>query len=148
MSTANIPDDQLQDGTSKNKVDKNTVHLPSEDLERMPDADDDYRLPLDLPEPDEDFGGAPEDEIFDDENNLVDDDSDVSEEELELLEDAEIDTSSDESQAANLLDNEDDDGDELNEGKDDRSLFDTGQDLDRGNKVDDEDANFDEENQF
>jgi len=148
MSATNISDDQLQDGISKNKVDKNTIHMASEDLERMPDGDDDYRLPRDLPEPDEDFGGAPEDEVFDDENNLSDDNSDVTEEELELLEEADRDTSSDESQAANLLDNEDDDGEELNEGKDEKNLFDTGEELDRSRKVDDTDANFDEENQF
>lgn len=148
MSATNISDDQLQDGPARSKVDKNTIHLSSEDMERMPNRDDDYRLPGDLPESNADFGGAAEDEGFDDDNNLVDDESDVSDEELELLEEASIDTSSDESQAANLLDNEDDEGDELNEGKDEKNLFDTGEDLDRSRKIDDTDANFDEENQF
>ena len=127
----------------KNRVDKNTEHLPNEEIERMPASDDDYRLPRTLPEEENSEQVSQEDEINDD---LIDDDTDISATEIALLEEAEMDTSSDESRASDLLDDVDDDGDELNEGPDEDNLFDTGEDLDISEDVINPDKNADEEN--
>lgn len=140
----NIPDDQLQDGKPTNKVDKHTIHLSDEELERMPDSDDDYRLPRDLPVPDEDQ--IADGEEFDDEDDdLIDPETDISEEEIALLEDAEQDDSSDETRASDLLDDEDEDGDELNESSGKRNLFNTGEDLDMPKDVTNPDIDQEDE---
>jgi hypothetical protein len=132
----------------KNQVDKNTEHLPDEEIERLPASDDDYRLPKELPEEkrgdDEDAEQVgQEDEINDD---LIDEDTDISATEIALLEEAERDTSSDESRASDLLDDADDDGDALNEGPDEDNAFDTGEDLDMTNDINNPDIDDDEEN--
>ncbi|MFA6060193.1 MAG: hypothetical protein WC756_18475 [Taibaiella sp.] len=131
----------------KNQVDKNTEHIPEEEIERMPSSDDDYRLPRSLPEErrddDEDAENvAEEDEINDD---LIDEDTDISATEIALLEEAERDTSSDESRASDLLDDADDDGDALNEGPDEDNAFDTGEDLDMTNDVNNPDIDEEDE---
>lgn len=143
----NIPDDQLQDGKPTNKVDKNTIYLSDEELERMPDSDDDYRLPRDLPVPDEDLvdDGELVDDIDDDNEDLIDPDTEISAEEIALLEDAEQDDSSDETRASGLLDDEDEDGDELNEGSGRRNLFNTGEDLDMPKDVTNPDIDQEDE---
>lgn len=132
----------------KNQVDKNTEHLPNDEIERIPASDDDYRLPRSLPdegkEDDEDAEDVSQDDKIND--DLIDDETDISATEIALLEEAEMDTSSDESRASDLLDDVDDDGDELNEGPDEDNLFDTGEDLDISEDVINPDKNADEEN--
>lgn len=69
-------------------------------------------------------------------DNLIDSKVEISEDEIEDLENAANDTSSDESQSSkDFLDDEDLDGTPLNEGPDEDKLFHTGTDLD----VEDED---------
>lgn len=64
-------------------------------------------------------------------DNLVDPEVDISEDEIEDLDNSSNDTSSDESQSSkDFLDEEDFDGDALNEGPDEDKLFHTGTDLD------------------
>ncbi len=134
----------------KNETDKRTIHLENEEIERMPDTDDDYRLPRELPEeaPDDDSKVVRESVKIDDDEELMDDESNVSPMEIALLEDADMDTSSDESRSADLLENTDDDGDELNEGPDDDNLFDTGEDLDVSKNMTNPDTNKDEEDDY
>lgn len=134
----------------KNETDKRTVHLENEEIERMPDTDDDYRLPRELPEeaPDDDSKVVRESVKIDDDEELMDDESNVSPMEIALLEEADMDTSSDESRSADLLENTDDDGDELNEGPDDDNLFDTGEDLDVSKNMTNPDTNKDEEDDY
>jgi hypothetical protein len=62
--------------------------------------------------------------------NEEDADAEISEQDLQDLENADRNLSSDESQSADMLDNEDDEGVTLNEGPDEADLFDTGEDLD------------------
>ena len=69
-------------------------------------------------------------------DNLVDSKVEISDDEIEDLEKAANDESSDESKSSkDFLDEEDSDGDPLNEGPDEDKLFHTGTDLD----VEDED---------
>jgi hypothetical protein len=132
----------------KDKVDKNTTHLSGEEIERMPSSDDDYRLPRELPEEergdDEDAEQVGQDDDIND--DLINDDTDISATEIALLEEAERDTSSDESRASDLLDDRDDDGEELNEGPDEDNAFDMGEDLDMPNDVNNPDINEEDEN--
>ena len=132
----------------KNQVDKNTKDIENEDIERMPASDDDYRLPRELPEEkredDADAERVGEDDDIN--NDLIDGDTDISPEEIALLEEAERDTSSDESRSSDLLDDTDDDGDELNEGPDEDYAFDTGEDLDMPNDVNNPDIDEEDEN--
>lgn len=132
----------------KDKVDKNTTHLSGDEMERMPASDDDFRLPRDLPEEDKSAMDQQNDsEINDDTNeDLIDNNTDVSATEIALLEEAERDTSSDESRASDLLDDRDEDGDELNEGPDEDNAFDLGEDLDMPNDVNNPDIDEEDEN--
>jgi hypothetical protein len=133
-----------EDKLPGNKVDKHTINLDDKEIERMPDTDDDYRLPRELPEDRQD-DNATEPMEEDDTNDLIDESTDISPEELALLEEADRDTSSDESEAADLLEDTDEDGDALNEGPDEDSLFDTGEDLDMPNSVNNPDIDADDE---
>lgn len=132
----------------KDQVDKNTTHVTDEQIERMPSSDDDYRLPKELPEEkhkdDEDAERVGQDDEMND--DLIDEETDVSPDEIALLEEAERDTSSDESRASDLLDDTDDDGDALNEGPDKDNAFDTGEDLDMPNDVNNPDIDEEDEN--
>lgn len=131
----------------KNQVDKNTQHVPDEEIERMPASNDDYRLPRSLPEEGKEDDEDAENVNQDDEINadLIDDYTDISATEIALLEEAERDTSSDESRASDLLDDADDDGDALNEGPDEDNAFDTGEDLDMTNDVNNPDIDEEDE---
>ncbi|WP_118975218.1 hypothetical protein [Taibaiella koreensis] len=133
----------------KDKVDRRTTHLDNEEIERMPDSGDDYRLPRDLPEPVEEpesyREGLPEIQEEDEDGELIDDDTDISPDEIALLEESERDTSSDESRASDLLDDTDEDGDELNEGPDEDNAFDLGEDLDMPNDVNNPDIDEEDE---
>jgi hypothetical protein len=140
-------EDQNRDADElhKDKVDKNTTHLSGEEIERMPDSDDDYRLPRELPEEDrseEERGDGINDDVNDD---LIDEDTNITATEIALLEEAERDTSSDESRASDLLDDADEDGDGLNEGPDEDNAFDMGEDLDMTNDVNNPDINEEDE---
>lgn len=134
----------------KNEVDKNTEHLTDNEIERMPASDDDYRLPRTLPEPENQPEYQDENELAaqqDEEDELIDGETDISPTEIALLEEAGMDTESDEAIGSELLDSTDEDGDLLNEGPDEDSLFDTGEDLDMSNDVtnpdiDEEDEDF------
>lgn len=131
----------------KNEVDKNTQHLASEDIERMPASDDDYRLPRDLPEPEE-KEYRDENEIAadkDEADELIDGNTDISPEEIALLEEADIDTESDEAIASGLLDETDEDGDPLNESSGQDVFFDTGEDLDMTNDINNPDIDEEDE---
>jgi hypothetical protein len=127
---------------NRDKVEKRTINLDDSEIERMPDTGDDYRLPRELPEEQQEEKGA---EGTEDSDDLIDNDIDISPGELALLEEAERNASSDESIASDLLDNTDEDGDELNEGPDEDSLFDTGEDLDMPNSVNNPDIDADDE---
>jgi hypothetical protein len=131
----------------KDQVDKKTTDITDEQIERMPASDDDYRLPRELPEErpadDEDAEQVGEDDDIND--DLIDEDTDISPDEIALLEEAERDTSSDESRSSDLLDDRDDDGDELNEGPDEDNAFDTGEDLDMPNDVNNPDIDEEDE---
>lgn len=130
----------------QNKVDKKTTHLENEDIERMPDSDDDYRLPRTLPEEERpEPTELEQQQQTDEDDDLLDDNTDITPTELALLEEAERDTSSDESRASDILDDVDDDGDALNEGPDERNAFDTGEDLDMPNDVNNPDINEEDE---
>lgn len=131
----------------KDKVDRRTVHLDDEAIERMPDSDDDYRLPRELPEDDksEYNEGREAEMVTGDEEALVDDKTDILPIEIALLEEAEQDSGSDETRASDLLDDTDDDGDELNEGPDEDNLFDLGEDLDMPNDVNNPDIDEEDE---
>ncbi len=112
----------------KDKVDRKTIHLENEEIERMPDSDDDYRLPRELP-----AGEVPETDPVDKEVNnddLIDGNINVSPEEIVLLKESEQDNSSDETWASDILEDTDEDGERLNEGPDEDNVFDTGDDLD------------------
>lgn len=128
----------------QDKVNKRTTHLENEEIERMPDSDDDYRLPRELPEEVVPDTGDLQEEAEDD-DDLIDEETDISPAELALLEEAELDTSSDETRASDLLDDTDDDGDALNEGPDEDNLFDTGEDLDMPDDILNPDKNADED---
>ena len=128
----------------QDKVNKRTTHLENEEIERMPDSDDDYRLPRELPEEAVPDTGDLQEEAEDD-DDLIDEETDISPAELALLEEAELDTSSDETRASDLLDDTDDDGDALNEGPDEDNLFDTGEDLDMPDDILNPDKNADED---
>ena len=132
-----------EDKLPQDKVGKHTVNLDDSEIERMPDTGDDYRLPRTLPEDRQDERVIEVDD--EDDDDLIDENTDISPEELALLEEADRDTSSDESRAADLLDDTDEDGDALNEGPDEDSLFDTGEDLDMPNSVANPDIDADEE---
>lgn len=129
----------------KDKVEKKTVHLENEEIERMPDSDDDYRLPRELPESDTSGSEIVDNENVDNDKELMDESTDISPEEIALLEESEIDDSSDETRASAILDNTDEDGDELNEGPDEDNLFDTGADLDMPDEVQNPDMDADED---
>jgi len=131
----------------KNEVDRKTEHLPGEEIERMPDSDDDYRLPRSLPEPEEE-GYQDENEIAaenDEADELIDSSTDITDEEIELLDEAGMDLNSDESVSSNLLDEMDEDGDPLNEGRGQDVFFDTGEDLDMPNNVNNPDIDEEDE---
>ncbi len=132
-----------EDKLPQDKVGKRTVNLDDSEIERMPDTGDDYRLPRTLPEDRQDERVNEVDD--EDDDDLIDENTDISPEELALLEEADRDTSSDESRAADLLDDTDEDGDALNEGPEEDSLFDTGEDLDMPNSVVNPDIDADEE---
>lgn len=142
-------DNKQQQGENqlhKNEVDRNTQHLPGEEIERMPASDDDYRLPRELPEQEETEDGD-EMELLaeqDEANGIIDGNTDITPEEIALLEEADIDTETDEAIASRLLDETDEDGDPLNESPGQDVFFDTGEDLDKTNDVDNPDD--DEEN--
>jgi len=132
----------------KNEIDKHTEHLPDSEIERMPASDDDYRLPRQLPEEekeepfdDETAAGAAQDEA----DGLIDGNTDISPEEIALLEQSGMDMNSDEAIGSDLLDNDDDDGDALNEGPDDDAMFDLGADLDMPNDVNNPDIDEEDE---
>jgi hypothetical protein len=130
----------------RDKVDKNTTHLSGEEIERMPASDDDYRLPRDLPEEDRtEDENRREGKIDGANDDLIDDNTDISPTEIALLEEAEQDTSSDETRASDLLDDRDEDGDELNEGPDEDNPFDMGEDLDMPNNVNNPDIDEEDE---
>lgn len=76
----------------------------------------------------------------------MDENADIFPGEIALLEEADRDTSSDESRTANLLDHTDEDGEELNEGGVTDNAFDTGSDLDMPNDVNNPDIDEAEEN--
>lgn len=131
----------------KDRVDKKTTDITDEQIERIPSSDDDYRLPRKLPEErpadDEDAEQVGEDDDINE--DLIDEDTDISPDEIALLEEAERDTSSDESRSSDLLDDRDDDGDELNEGPDEDNAFDMGEDLDMPNDVNNPDIDEEDE---
>jgi len=131
-------------GKPKESMLRSTIMPGKEEIERMPDSDDDYRLPRDLPEAGPEPAGANSEEESTREN-LTDDRTEIAPEELELLDSTSYDSSSDESASSDLLDDEDDDGDELNEGPGEDSLFDTGEDLDMPRNITNPDADKDEE---
>jgi hypothetical protein len=131
----------------KDKVGQNTEQLSNEAIERMPDSDDDYRLPRELPEADEQPEQA-ENEIAaqqDEDDELIDGNTDISPTEIAMLEDAGLDLDSDEAIGSDLLDDTDEDGDPLNEGPDEGSLFDTGEDLDMSNDINNPDIDEEDE---
>lgn len=142
MKNDNKPsDDQLQDGRG-DKVNRKTVYLADNEMERMSsDEDEDYRMPRDLPKGAVVARGVQEEQPED----LTDAVSDISPEELQLLERTEFDYSSDETLSAELLDEVDDDGDALNESSGEENYFDTGEDLDMPNNIVNPDINQDEE---
>jgi len=74
--------------------------------------------------------------------------TDLTPEDLELLEEAEHDYSSDETGAADLLDDTDEDGTALNEGPDEDNVFDTGEDLDMPDDTLNPDHDIDEEDDY
>jgi hypothetical protein len=131
----------------KNEVDKNTQHLPGEEIERMPASDDDYRLPRDLPEPeskeyrDENELAAEKDEA----DELIDGNTDISAQEIALLEEAGTDIDSDEAIGSDLLDETDEDGEPLNESSGQDVFFDMGEDLDMPNDVNNPDIDQEDE---
>ena len=142
MKNDNRPsEDQMQDGRG-DKVNRKTIYLADSEMERMAHEDDEdsYRMPRDLPKGAVVSRGAQE--LPDD---LITPESDISPEELQLLERAEFDYSSDETLSAELLDETDEDGDALNEGSGEENYFDTGEDLDMPNSVTNPDINQDEE---
>lgn len=131
----------------QNKVDKNTEHLTDNEIERMPSSDDDYRLPRELPEPDK-IEYKDENELAaeqDEADGLTDGNTDITENEIAMLEESGMDLDSDEAIGSDLLDNTDDDGDPLNEGPDDDSLFDLGEDLDMSNDINNPDIDEEDE---
>ena len=142
MKNDNKPsDDQLQDGRG-DKVNRKTVYLADNEMERMSsDEDEDYRMPRDLPKGAVVARGVQEEQPED----LTDAVSDISPEELQLLERTEFDYSSDETLSAELLDEVDEDGDALNESSGEENYFDTGEDLDMPNNIVNPDINQDEE---
>lgn len=142
MKNDNKPsDDQMQDGRG-DKVNRKTVYLADNEMERMPsDDDEDYRMPRELPKGAVIARGVQEEQPED----LTDAVSNISPEELQLLERAEFDYSSDETLSAELLDEVDDDGDALNESSGEENYFDTGEDLDMPNSIVNPDINQDEE---
>lgn len=132
----------------RNEVDKKTEHLTDNEIERMPDSDDDYRLPRNLPEPENQPGYQNENELGaqqDEADELIDGNTDISPTEIALLEESGMDTDSDEAIGSELLDNTDDDGDPLNEGPDEDSLFDIGEDLDMPNDINNPDIDEEDE---
>lgn len=139
-----MADNNKNNHLHKDKVDKNTTHLSGEEMEKMPASDDDYRLPRELPEGDREEKNVSDidDEINDD---LIDDDTAISPTEIALLEEAERETSSDESLSSDLLDDTDEAGDALNEGPDEDWAFDTGEDLDMPDDVNNPDINEEDE---
>ncbi len=136
-------DDQLQDGRG-DRVNRKTVYLTDNDMERIPaDEEEDYRIPRGFPKGAEIERRVPE-ELQDD--LVADAGSDISPEELQLLERTEFDYSSDETQSAGLLDQVDEDGDVLNEKSGEaQNYFDTGEDLDIPNTVMNPDINQQDE---
>ncbi|PSK87406.1 hypothetical protein [Taibaiella chishuiensis] len=135
-------DDQLQDGRG-DKVNRKTVYLTDNDMERIPaDEEEDYRMPRGFPKGAEIERRVPEEPQ---EDLVADANSNVSPEELQLLERTEFDYSSDETQVADLLDQVDEDGDVLNENSVAENYFDTGEDLDIPNTVMNPDINQQEE---
>lgn len=142
MKNDNRPsEDQMQDGRG-DKVNRKTIYLADSEMERMPHEEDEdsYRMPRDLPKGAVVSRGAQE--LPDD---LITPESDISPEELQLLERAEFDYSSDETLSSELLDETDEDGDALNESSGEENYFDTGEDLDMPNSVMNPDINQDEE---
>ena len=142
MKNDNKPsDDQKQDGRG-DKVNRKTVYLADNEIERIPsDEDEDYRMPRELPK-----GAVIARGVLDQpQDDLIDPVSDISPQELEMLEQAEYDYSSDETQSAELLDETDEDGDMLNERSGEENYFDTGEDLDMPNSVANPDINQEDE---
>lgn len=141
MKNDNRPsEDQMQDGRG-DKVNRKTVYLADTDMERMAhDEDEDYRMPRELPK-----GAVIARGVQELPDDLINPESDISPEELQLLERAEYDYSSDETLSAELLDETDDDGDILNESSGEQNYFDTGEDLDMPNSVMNPDINQEEE---
>ncbi|KAA5532440.1 hypothetical protein F0919_16760 [Taibaiella lutea] len=131
----------------KNEVDRKTQHLAGEEIERMPASDDDYRLPRDLPEPeskeykDENELAAEQDEA----DELIDGTTDISPQEIALLEEAGTDMDSDEAIGSDLLDETDEDGEPLNESSGQDVFFDMGEDLDMPNNVNNPDIDQEDE---
>ena len=81
----------------------------------------------------------------DPEDPLNDPSTDITPEDIELLEEAENNYSSDETKASDLLDDTDEDGTALNEGPDEDNVFDTGEDLDMPDDILNPDHDIDEE---
>ncbi len=141
-----FPDDQLQDGKSRNKTERRTIYLSDAEMEKFPLSEDDYRIPRvmpDVPARDEtgERGGSVVPVVY-----FSDDGDNVSDMEKHLLEDAELDLSSDETNAAALLDGTDEDGDQLNESMSPFHLFDTGEELDIPPDIINPDGSIDEMN--
>ena len=93
----------------------------------------------------EDMRKLDKEEQRDPDDPLNDPATDVTEQDIELLEEAEHDYSSDETRAADLLDDTDEDGEALNEGPDEGNAFDLGEDLDMPEDTLNPDHDMDEE---
>lgn len=139
-------EDSSPDKENKDKTARNTIYPGNEDIERMPDSDQDYRLPEQLPKVDENEKVQEEEVQGEAGDPLIDERTDLTEEELVMLEDGASDLSSDETLASDLLDDTDEEGDALNEGPDEDNLFDTGEDLDMPPDVNDPDGYTDGQN--
>lgn len=99
----------------------------------------------DLAREDEELERAAKSEDRQPDDPLNDPTTDITEEDIELLDAAEYDENSDEARASDLLDDEDEDGEPLNEGSSERNVFDTGEDLDMPQDVTNPDHDIDEE---
>jgi hypothetical protein len=127
MSIPNEDNMQFEDN-DREQTEPRIDHIAPEDMERLVDSDDDYRLSRQLPEgtqDNDDDADVPANEG----ESLTDGNTDISATEIALLESAEQDLSSDESRFSAAPDDTDLDGEPLNEGSGD-TPFDTGEDLD------------------
>ncbi len=131
----NFPDDQLQDGISKNTTERRTIYLDDGAMEKFAYSDDDYRLPRELPQLDMEWHVNGEYDHTSENLPISDEGDNVTDLEKRLLEESAMDLSSDESQNIRLLDHIDEDGNPLNEMADGLSLFDIGDELDMPEEV-------------